>query len=285
MRQELSNWIKQNLAKPVIEINLHNTPPADPILAIKAAAEGAPEKAVLFVMGLEYWLTELNAERQRETIRALNWRRNELARINRPLVFIVPEFTIPLLAEGAPDFWDWHSGLYEFAIPKQEKFTMMVQDGIQDTSINNLTEEQKRERILLLNQLLDEYAGPTELEKRKSAEIRYQLGQLYSSLGHYDKALKAFQEALKIQEKKNKKGIAACLNEIGEIYLARANYDMALKYLKESLQIRREIGDRAGEDATLNNISQIYRVRGDNDTALRYLEESLAIRRSGIGLA
>ncbi len=120
MRRELSNWIKQNLAKPVVEIDLHDTQIADPILAITASAENTPEQAVLFVMGLEYWLTELNPERQRETIRALNWRRNELARINRPLVFFVPEFTIPLLAEGAPDFWDWHSGLYEFAIPQQE---------------------------------------------------------------------------------------------------------------------------------------------------------------------
>ena len=280
MRHELANWIKQNLAKPVFDIDLRNSQMADPIFAITAAAEDSPEQAVLFVVGLEHWLSELNPERRQQTLQALNWRRNELARINRPLVFWVPEFTIPLLAEGAPDFWDWHSGFYEFAIPQQEKSRMFVQEGVQDSSITSLSEDKKNERILLFKQLLDEYSGPSELERRKSAEIRYQLGQLYASLGHYDKAMEALQGALKIQQnQKNKKGIAACFNEIGRICLARADYDMALKYLKESLQISREIGNRAGEGRTLNNIGQIYKARGDYDTALRYLEESLKIQR------
>ena len=58
-----------------------------------------------------------------------------------------------------------------------------------------------------------------------------------------------------------------------------SDYDRSLEYLERGLQIKRQIGDKAGEETTLNNIGTTAQARGDHDRALQYLEQSLQIIR------
>jgi hypothetical protein len=63
----------------------------------------------------------------------LNERRGLYQKLGRPLVFWLPEHTLRLVARGAPDFWAWRSGIYEFipfsAAIKEKDFRFQVDTG------------------------------------------------------------------------------------------------------------------------------------------------------------
>ncbi|MEH2214845.1 CHAT domain-containing tetratricopeptide repeat protein, partial [Nostoc sp.] len=115
------------------------------------------------------------------------------------------------------------------------------------------------------------------------------IGEIYSSLGQYPKALEYLQQALAIRKQiGDRSGIGNSLNNIGFIYSSLGQYPKALEYLQQALAIRKQIGDKAGVGTTLNNIGEIYSSLGQYPKALEYLQQALVIikqigDRSGIG--
>ncbi len=202
------------------------------------------------------------------------------------LLIWLPDFALDYVARGAPDFWAWRSGVYEFQTDSALwHMESIVAFGEHDAvSLDSLSWEDKQKEIVRLEELLRTSQALTQQDKQikqTNRRLLNQLGFLYKSLGRQDKALDRYQKSLKLaQNLGNRAGEGATLNNLSQIYRARGDYDTALRYLEESLAIQRAIGDRAGEGTTLNNLSQIYHARGDDATALRYLEESLAIRRA-----
>jgi tetratricopeptide (TPR) repeat protein len=107
-----------------------------------------------------------------------------------------------------------------------------------------------------------------------------QIGQIYSSLGQYQKALEYGEKSLAISQKIGDMAeVAPSLNNLGQIYYFLGQYSKALKYFESSLPITQKIRDVKGEYSVLNNIGAIHRKLGQYTKALDYQEQSLAISK------
>jgi tetratricopeptide (TPR) repeat protein len=126
-RQQLVAEILAAYQQPLVEIDLAdlNARYDFAVVAIDEAlrqelADTAPEVAV-FIYGLESLLPSAKAlqDARRRKLQQLNWRRSEFQKLQRSLFFWLPEYALDELAQYAPDFFDWNSGLFEFA-PKPD---------------------------------------------------------------------------------------------------------------------------------------------------------------------
>ena len=105
-----------------------------------------------------------------------------------------------------------------------------------------------------------------------------QMGQIYSSLGQYQKALEYLEKSLAITQKIGDQAEQApCLNNLGQIYYSLGQYPKALECFEKSLPITRRIHDVKGEGAILNNTGSTHRSLGQYQKALECYEMSLAI--------
>ena len=237
------------------------------------------------VYGLENSLREQS--QNSPVLGRLNHERDLLRQsIPAALLIWLPDFALDYVARGAPDFWAWRSGVYEFqtdsGLWKTESIAAFGNHNA--TSLASLAWADKEKEIARLEELLrtsQALAKQDKQVKKTNVRLLNQLGLLYKNLGRQDKALDSYQKSLKLaQNIGDRAGEGATLNNLSALYHARGDYDTALRYLQESLAIRRAIGDQAGEGTTLNNLSALYHARGDYDTALRYLQESLVIQRA-----
>jgi tetratricopeptide (TPR) repeat protein len=76
---------------------------------------------------------------------------------------------------------------------------------------------------------------------------------------------------------KAKKLLAACFSGIGSIYLVQGNYDKALKYYSTAHKLDKKIGNKQGESVNLGNIAIIYHELGNYAKALEYYFKALKI--------
>lgn len=281
-RSRLVATLKTRATKPIAEISLAGLPLLNQTLddALLSRLRKASDDAVLFVYDLDSLLPHHHPGQQEAVLLQLNWRRSAFVRLQRTLVFWLPEHALQLLHSQAPDFADWYSGIYEFDVPDNAK-SEAVQGSLQGFytgdvhAANRLNAEEKQRWIEVLHNLLEDDLSPEE-----RGGLWNDLGGVYQSIGYYDQALSAYQEAYALsRETKLKTLEGAALNNIAQIYFIRGDLDAALNYLKQSLTIKQEIGDKMGEGATFNNISQVYAARGDSEVALDYLQQSLAIRQ------
>ncbi|MGQ9628666.1 MAG: hypothetical protein ACUVV0_17400, partial [Anaerolineae bacterium] len=186
-REALAAHFREALKRPIVTLSL---PPAeaDPIATIEDFASTAPQEAAIFVFGLENLLPSAEPERARQVLQRLNWRRSALRRLRRPLVFWVPTFIVPRLAEEAPDLWDWHSGFYEFPAPAHLREQVFQQALAPPGMGEALSAAEKEERLLLLQGLWEEYSGEEEAERRARLRAAYQIAALLWRLGRYAQA-------------------------------------------------------------------------------------------------
>lgn len=124
-----------------------------------------------------------------------------------------------------------------------------------------------------------EYAKRKNLPALRAEAINIQ-GISYFNKGDFTTALTYFKRGLKInQELKEKKQIAASLNNIGAAYQGQSNYFVAIDYFMRSLKIRDELGDRNGITSCLNNIGNCYLFHNEYDKAITYYNRSLKIKK------
>ncbi len=180
------------------------------------------------------------------------------------LLIWLPDFALDYVARGAPDFWAWRSGVYEFqtdsALWQMESIAAFSDHDA--VSLHSLSWEDKQKEIVRLEELLRTSQALTRQDKRikqTNCRILHQLGFLYKSLGKQDEALDRYQQSLKLAKTLgNRAGEGVILNNLSQIYKARGDYATALRYLEESLAISRAIGDRAGDGKIITNLPQIY---------------------------
>ena len=284
LRQQLATALLERLESPPVRVDLSptdiDTETIDEIIARQV--NGSPPDAPVFLFGLEQLLPSLSSDKLRATVQQLNWRRSSLARLQRPLLIWLPRYALDLLAEQTPDFYDWYSGVFSFAVQTEQREQSEAgafQDLWSETGVHaaeHMSSSEKKRWLGTLQELLHEHP---EMDKSRAVLLE-NLGYLLDSMGDREKALSYYQQSLTIkQEIGDKSGEGTTLNNISQIYDSRGDFDTALNYLKQSLQIQQDIGDKSGEGTTLNNISQIYDSRGDLDTALNYLKQSLQIQQ------
>jgi hypothetical protein len=197
-RFETADYVEARLDRPVARVALSDVDQGPARPAIDALLEhrlaDAPPDAVVFMYGLEHLLPSTDEAVTQRTLTELNWRRDAYARLGRPLVLWLPAYAIRFLARNAPDFYDWHSGLYEFDTPEALRLPMV------DAMMEVLNEEDHAElrplgrwkREARLRELKDECGGDTMEEKLKLANVCSLLGNALLEAGHPDKAAEEF---------------------------------------------------------------------------------------------
>ncbi|CAH3165114.1 unnamed protein product [Pocillopora meandrina] len=104
------------------------------------------------------------------------------------------------------------------------------------------------------------------------------LGTLFRSLGHYDKAREYQEKALAIRiEIGDMDGEATSYGNLGTLFQSLGHYDKAREYHEKALAIKIEIGDRYGEARSYGNLGTLFQSLGHYDKARKYQEKALAI--------
>ena len=106
------------------------------------------------------------------------------------------------------------------------------------------------------------------------------LGNVYYSLGEYQKAIEFYQQSLAItREIGDRGGEAYFYGNLGAVYQSLGEYEKAIEFHQQSLAIKREIGDRGGEANSYNNLGNVYYSLGEYQKAIEFSQQSLAITR------
>src|SRR5215210_1201315 len=213
----LSRDLLEPLKIRVLEIEL-TEPVTDllPVLRERLAQEGAandentptgeaPEtmlrpKLAIFVHGLERSIP--SREAYPPLLSSLNLKR-ELFRqeVPHPLLLWLPDYALTALARKAPDFWAWRSGLYEFAPEREvaeQSLGTVLGEAIHITE--SLSEQAKRERLVMLKGLLDGYRelGGSPREQEAQASILHEIGLIHGALGELIDSKQAYEQSLTI---------------------------------------------------------------------------------------
>jgi len=157
-----------------------------------------------------------------------------------------------------------------------------------------------RARVLIhlhrIEDAIGSYRQAKELFERQSNQTGigatlFELGAIEQGRGHYDNAVKLYNESLKVWRTVNyKMGIAIVLHHLGMIEQLKPhpNYPEARKLYNQSLEIKRELGDRSVMAVTLFNLATMEDNEWHLDAAKRLYDESLGIlKESGdlVGIA
>ena len=87
------------------------------------------------------------------------------------------------------------------------------------------------------------------------------------------------KELLISKELGDKNGEAICYTNLGNMYQSVGEYDKAREHLENSVVIQKEIGDRNGEAFSYANLGAVYQLVGEYEKARKYLEKSLVISK------
>jgi len=104
------------------------------------------------------------------------------------------------------------------------------------------------------------------------------LGNVYHSMGDYQKAIEYHGRALAIaKENSNRQSEGIYLGNLGNAYLGLGQVQTAIDYYEQALKIARKTGDRQGKGRHLGNLGVAYSNMGQVQTAIDYYEQALDI--------
>ena len=131
------------------------------------------------------------------------------------------------------------------------------------------------QKLLILANKMNEGKPPVPRINNEMIRATNNQGNLYISLGDYQKALEYSLRALKlIPNEYNRAAEAKILNNIGIIYNYLCNYKDSFEYHKKALNLRTEINDKRGIAHSLNNIGLVYENKHEFQKALEYYFKS-----------
>lgn len=131
----------------------------------------------------------------------------------------------------------------------------------------------------LVMEMREQLIGKLKDEDLKETNNGF-LGQTYTDIGKFAKAISCLEDALAIARSRNdKSGIGAWLGSLIKTYYMLGDLKEAIKYGEQSLEIFREVGDRLSEGICLNNLGYIYYALGDMKIGITYFEQALMIAR------
>jgi len=236
----------------------------------------------LFVYGLDHSLP--SSDPHPPLLSHLNLARELYRRgVPHPLVLWLPDYALTKLARGAPDFWAWRSGVFEFT-PEPEIVEALTEHLAYEPLLatGSLPGELKRERIQILERLLEDYRELEDTPRVRQArsDILFKLAYLHYELGEMSEARFFCQQSLKIaRQLEDKGGIARTLHSLGLIVQDTGDLEEARRLYQQSLEIKRQLDDKQGIALTLHNLGAIAQDTGDLEEARRLYQQSLEFRR------
>ncbi|MDP2935148.1 MAG: tetratricopeptide repeat protein, partial [Dehalococcoidia bacterium] len=288
LRQETAARLREALASMdigVVEVGL-----SGPVLNLREviveqlSASPSRERLAVMVVGLEHSIP--SDEVAPPVLGVMNMGRELYRRdIPYPLVLWLPEYAVSAVARVAPDFWHWRSGVFQFNTPANV-LESLTERAVYDSDSANLTMARKKERIYILERLLEDYyevRGQGLWKQRRRAELLRSLADVHYELGHYGEARRLYQESQEIQKDLgDRAGIAATLHQLAMVSQGQGDLAEARRLYQESLEIDRELGNRAGIASSLHNLGALAQGQGDLAEARRLYQESLEMKK-GLG--
>lgn len=114
----------------------------------------------------------------------------------------------------------------------------------------------------------------------KSINCLAAIGSVYGRQGQFDLSLKQNFEALTLADSTgNKKSIAAVSHNISADYLSMGKTAEAEPFVKKALQLRRELGDKIGENHSLQALGYMNMLWGNYAKSVESLEKAVAIAK------
>jgi tetratricopeptide (TPR) repeat protein len=109
------------------------------------------------------------------------------------------------------------------------------------------------------------------------------LGQQYSFVGNYDKAIEYYEKSLSIRLKVRGDQhpiTGVSYNNLGSVWGKKSEYEKAIEYHEKSLSIRLKVlGEQhSSTGISYNNLGIMWSKKGNYDKAIEYHEKSLTIR-------
>jgi len=226
-----------------------------------------PETDVVFVSNLEPAIPAVLAY--------LNYRRETLLRLNRPVVMWASEWAVREMIRHAPDFWAFRWHLFEF-IPARPVLERLAAQMLEGASWAYVSAGELADRIALHRGLIADMDAKEMGKSGLAAELQRELGVLQQHAGQWSEAEATLAEALAaFRELGDRAGVAITLHQIGMVHQARGDYDAALALYRRSLEMKEQLGDRAGVAQSLHQIGMVHQSRGDYDAALAHYRRSL----------
>ncbi|MEO1067716.1 MAG: tetratricopeptide repeat protein, partial [Cyanobacteria bacterium J06638_6] len=280
---------------------------------------------VLFIQGLENSLFDAEETKKRlgwssEKANAYTWREVPPVLINlnqqrerfrdnfaNCFVFLLPQYAINYIVHRAPDFFDWRSGLVNYASDPEtlaRESERILEEESDYEAYCNWSSEERNSRILVIQAFLEESStidttkarlffeqgllfgasGESELEifaYDKAIQLQpdyhqafYNKGNALSDLGRKEEAIASYDAALAIKpddhKALNNKGTA--LSALGRKEEAIASYDAALAI-------------KPDDHTALYNKACCYALQGDSDNAIQCLQAAIALDPEYCGMA
>lgn len=139
-----------------------------------------------------------------------------------------------------------------------------------------LQDKQPDSAIIYLKKALN-IASQTKSIRAESKTYEL-LGRCYENLGNKQEAIKHYDLAQQGFSKiKDKKGVAANLNNLGVMYDYLGQFDKALEYLFQSAKIKESINNLKGLADVWNDIGIVYEQMNEGDKAIEYYQKALKI--------
>jgi len=282
-QNELIKEVKKNFKGKKIKVVKFKRPVKDLLGELQKRKIGAECEAV-FVQGLEYSISSDDKGGENALIYNLNISRDSFKRyLNCPLFLWLPEYALVKITRHAPDFFSVRSGTFYFSNPP-EKVTEQIIKNVSSRWLEyaSLPVDEKHRQIKILENLLAEYRGLHSEKQDKEAEMQLltNLGNFYSSISEFQKAIEYYEQVLILSRKiKNKFNEGISLSNLGNAYQYIGEYRKAIEYHEQSLIIEQEINNIKGECISLANLGNIYDHLGDYQKATNFFETGLTITR------
>jgi tetratricopeptide (TPR) repeat protein len=145
-------------------------------------------------------------------------------------VFLVPHFALKYLIRRAPDFFDWNSGVLEFAMARerlyQESEEAIFERILTDRPLD-ITPENCRKSVLKIQALLEE----PHQSKEQQADLLLEQARLFDLIENWEAAITSLSKVIQIKPDDDlawyNRGIA--LSNLDRYEEAIINYDEALQ--------------------------------------------------------
>jgi tetratricopeptide (TPR) repeat protein len=247
-----------------------------------------PPPEIVFVYGLEYWLSGTVRPRSIPFLRNLNAARDAFPLVVPcPVIFLIPQYVLEEIADAAPDFLSVRSGIFTFPLSDGERLKMRNDLGRWNrTEILGLDSGLLDSRISELQGLLSEIRSQPERERSRMDEalILNRLGLAYSESGLYIDAEAHSRQALELYQKAlppEHPYLAPTLSNLAVIYKNLGMYEKAEPLYQEALRICRATLPKNHPNIahSLNNIGMFYKTIGKLNEAEACYLEALTMRR------
>jgi tetratricopeptide (TPR) repeat protein/tRNA A-37 threonylcarbamoyl transferase component Bud32 len=155
-----------------------------------------------------------------------------------------------------------------------------------------LDPSEARGNSITAREILDKGAEKIEAELRDQPLVQARLmdtmGNVYVSLGLYEKAKPLLEKALQLRESRlpaNHPDVATALNNLALLYKNQGQYGTAEPLYQRALAIREKASatDPAAVATSLNNLASLFQLQGMYAQAEPLYQRALAIREKALG--